>query len=199
MMDEAQYMKDRIEDQVAWYGARSRMNKIWFQRLRATSIFVSLCIPILTSLIGEKNNDTIKIVIAVAGATVAFIEGLMSLKKYQDLWTTYRVTGESLKYHRYLFETGSAPYDVPNAFKLFVQNAEGLMAAEHTNWMQLSMQKSNPPQTDRQADDQQNAQPAKSTEPANVQPNIPPASQLPAQPDTPPAGQANEEPADDQQ
>ena len=143
MIDQSQYLKDRIDDQTAWYGKKSRQNKNWYRRLRVISIIISLSIPILASLIGKspESDGKLKIVIAIAGALVALIEGLMSLNKYHDLWTTYRATGEGLKYHRYLFETETAPYDTPNAFKLFVQNAEGLMASEHTNWMQLAAEK----------------------------------------------------------
>lgn len=137
-MDHNQYLKDRIDDQIAWYGNRSRQNKNWYRRLRFISIVVALAIPILTGLLGSGKVDdsVLKIIIAVAGALIGLIEGLMGLNKYHDLWTTYRVTAEGLKYHRYLFAAGAAPYDAANAFQLFVQAAEGLMASERSNWLQ---------------------------------------------------------------
>jgi hypothetical protein len=142
MIDQSQYLKERIDDQIAWYGRKSRQNKLWYRRLRIISIIISLSIPILVGLIGKNYDDEqLKICIAVAGALVALIEGLLSLNKYQDLWSGYRATGEGLKYHRYLFEAAAAPYDVPNAFQLFVQNAEGMMATERANWIQVAAQK----------------------------------------------------------
>lgn len=149
-MTQADYIKDRIEGQIRWYELRAGRCKRWYKRLRVTSIVVSLSIPILTSLIDQpgKDNGALKIFIAVAGALVALIEGVLSLNKYHELWTGYRATSEGLKYHRYLFETGSAPYNAANAFQLFVQNAEGLMASEHTNWMQHLTEKQGAPAGD---------------------------------------------------
>ena len=146
MIDHNQYLKDRVDDQISWYDKKSRINKNWYRRLRFISITIALAIPILTSLIGSDKirEDVLKTIIAVSGALIGLIEGLMGLNKYHDLWTTYRSTAEGLKYHRFLFAAGAAPYDVPNAFPLFVQNAEALMASERANWLLTAKQNGTP-------------------------------------------------------
>lgn len=46
----------------------------------------------------------------------------------------YRTTAESLKQHKFLFETKTAPYDDSKRFGLLVQNVEGLISREHSDW-----------------------------------------------------------------
>lgn len=142
MISQSEYLKNRIDDQISWYEKKSRGNKNWYRRLRIVSIAIALSIPILTSLIGSEKieEDTLKIIIAVAGATIGLIEGLMGLNKYHDLWSTYRMAAEKLKYHRYLFEAGAAPYDGEDSFQVFVKNAEDIMASERAGWQQSSKQ-----------------------------------------------------------
>ena len=138
MTDQSQYIEKRIDEQVSWYSRKSRQAKNWYSRLRILSVIISLSIPIVVGLIGKGYDDEkLKLCIAISGALVALIEGLLSLNKYHEIWTSYRATAEGLKYHRYLFEAGASPYDVPDAFQLFVQNAEGMMATERTNWVQI--------------------------------------------------------------
>jgi hypothetical protein len=134
MLDQAQYLQQRIDDQIGWYERKSSLNKKWYRSLRILSIAIALAIPILTGFIGKGHDDELKVAISIAGACVALLEGLLSLYKFQDTWTQYRATGESLKYHKFLFETGAVPYHDARAFSLFVQNAEDLMAKERLGW-----------------------------------------------------------------
>ena len=136
MIDQAQYLQQRVDDQIDWYDNKSRWNQKWYKSLRILSIIISLSIPILSGFIGKSHDDILKVIISIAGASVALLEGLLSLYKFHENWTQYRATGENLKHHKFLFETGSAPYDGGNAFSLLVQNAEGLMAKEQSTWIQ---------------------------------------------------------------
>ena len=136
MLNEAQYLEQRIDDQIAWYGSKSRRNKACYRTLRIISIIIALSIPILTGFIGKAHDELLKVVISIAGALVALLEGLLSLYKFQENWIQYRATAESLKHHRFLFMTSAAPYHESGAFSLFVQQAEALMANERMSWVQ---------------------------------------------------------------
>jgi len=142
MLNEAQYMEQRIDDQITWYSGKSRRNKISYRTLRILSIIIALSIPILTGFIGKGHDDMMKVTISVAGALVALFEGLLSLYKYQENWIQYRSTAESLKHHKFLFETRAAPYHEAGAFSQFVQVAEALMANERMSWVQGNQSKS---------------------------------------------------------
>ncbi len=137
-MNQEQYLADRIEDQIKWYNGKSRLNKNYYRTLRVVSVMMALAIPIMSSFLDGGNVPYLKLVIAVAGALVALIEGLLQLYKFRDNWTNYRAAAESLIQHKYLFSTRTAPYNVAKPFVLFVQNAEGIMAGERIAWVKLN-------------------------------------------------------------
>ena len=136
MIDQSQYLQERIDDQINWYDMKSRRNRKWYRSVRICGIIIALSIPILSGFIGGNNDAHLKIVLSVAGAVVALLEGLLSLYKFHENWIQYRATAESLKYHKFLFITGAAPYHEADAFSLFVQHAEGVMAKEQMGWVQ---------------------------------------------------------------
>jgi len=42
--------------------------------------------------------------------SVAILEGLQQLGRYNNLWVSYRATAEQLKHGKFLFLAGSGPY-----------------------------------------------------------------------------------------
>jgi hypothetical protein len=76
----------------------------------------------------------LKIVIGILGLVVAVIAGVLALYQFQENWTAYRATCESLKQEKYLFLTKTEPYNGNDAFPLFVDRVEGLMAKERVAW-----------------------------------------------------------------
>ncbi len=137
-MNQEQYLAERIEDQIHWYNRKSRANKRAYRTLRVVSVIVALAIPIMSSFLDNGNVPYLKVAIAVSGALVALIEGLLTLYKFRDNWTSYRNAAEMLIQHKYLFITRSAPYNVARPFVLFVQNAENIMAGERIAWVKLN-------------------------------------------------------------
>jgi len=128
-------MKYRVEDQLNWYTAKSKSAQIRYKTLRVASIAISLSIPILMNLIGGKHDPFWKVIISMEAAMVALIEGVLSLYKYKDIWTSYSSTSEQLKYHKFLFKTQTTPYNSPDAFQQFVSNVESIMQAEQKGWV----------------------------------------------------------------
>jgi hypothetical protein len=47
-MDADTYLKERVEDQIAWYDRRSAFNKRWFISLRAVEIAAAATVPFLS-------------------------------------------------------------------------------------------------------------------------------------------------------
>ena len=68
---------------------------------------------------------------------IAAVTGLLSLYKFQEIWTTYRTTCESLRREKFLYLTRTDPYIEKNAFNLLVQRVEALLAKENSSWVEV--------------------------------------------------------------
>lgn len=130
------YLNERIDGQIKWYGGKSRDNKRWYYQSRTVIIVCGALIPLL---VGYANGqwEWLKYAAGALGAMVAIAEGLLSLKKYLENWTTYRSTSERLKREKllYLNKVGEdyAAGDEA-AFKQFVLKAELIMTSENQDW-----------------------------------------------------------------
>lgn len=135
-MDEKTYLKERIEDQINWYDKKSQYNQKLFNRLRLAEIAAAGLIPFLAGYISQSDSK-IKFVIGFLGVVVAIIAGIVPLFKFHEYWIEYRTTCETLKHHKYLYLTKSAPYDEENAFNVLVENIESQISKENSNWQNL--------------------------------------------------------------
>lgn len=130
------YLTERVDDQIDWYGKKSRTNKKWYYTCRTIIIVSGALIPVL---IGYAEGDLgwLKYLAGALGAVVAIAEGVMSLKKYLENWTSYRGTSERLKREKLLYQSkvGEA-YATGDeaAFKAFVMQAEQIMTSENSDW-----------------------------------------------------------------
>ena len=133
-MDEDEYIKGRVDDQINWYEGKSQRNRNAFQILRLAEVIAAALIPFLAGYV--KVHASIQIIVGILGVTVAAIAGLLSLYRFQENWVGYRATCESLKREKFLFLTHSDPYNVPEPFPAFVQASERLMSKEVDGWLQ---------------------------------------------------------------
>ena len=133
-MDQDEYIKNRVDEQIAWYARKSSANQRWFKGLRVIEIVAAAAIPLLMGYVDKL--DALKIIVGVLGLIIAVIAGVLGLYQFQENWINYRATGESLKQEKYLFLTRTEPYDGSGPFSLLVQRVEGLLAKEHSGWAQ---------------------------------------------------------------
>ena len=142
-MTEEEYLKNRIDDQIGWYGKKSTTNKKYYLWSNALIIIFAALIPFILNFDTILNVET-KFIVAALGVFTAVFTGVSALYKFQEKWTTYRITSESLKREKHLYLTRTSPYNrEANAFNLFVSNVEGLMNSEQTGWMQIINKKEN--------------------------------------------------------
>lgn len=138
-MDAEQYLHARVEDQIEWYGAKSARNQTRFKQLRLAEIAFASLIPLITILpLGEVPG---KIVVAALGAAVAVIAGVISLFKFQENWVQYRAAAEALRREKFMFLTGSGPYEGENRLQVLVGRVEAVLGAEHEKWVQYQAPK----------------------------------------------------------
>lgn len=147
-MTPAEYIEKRLDEQIGWYNRRSTSYQKKYKNLRKIELVGAALIPLLSGLAvsvpnmlgggtnsGAVNTGTIiTIIVALMGAAIAVIAGLLGLGRYQELWFEYRATCENLTREKLLYQTRVEPYNDANAFSLLVQRAEALMSRENTNW-----------------------------------------------------------------
>ncbi len=140
-MNSEEYLEKRLQEQIDWYDAKSLASQRVFKLLRATEIVAAALIPFLSGI--SISNPSFRlvgtVVVGILGMAVTIIAGFLSLGQYQENWTEYRTTCESLMKEKFLFETGVEPYNGEDAFPLLVQRVETLASKENTNWAQYIM------------------------------------------------------------
>src|SRR5689334_16329713 len=97
-------VRRRLDDQIDWYGRRSRHNQRWFKRLKVGQIVLAAAIP-AAAAVGAGSAP-----LAVGGALIVVLEGLQQLEQYQQNWVGYRATCEQLVHERQLYEAQAGPY-----------------------------------------------------------------------------------------
>lgn len=120
----------RVQDQIAWYDAKSQLNQRWFKGLKVCQIVTAAAIPVAASV-----SAPIWLV-GGGGAFIVVLEGLQQLQQYQQNWTTYRATCEQLKHEQFLFRARAGPYDdAPNPEALLAERVESFVSQEHAAWV----------------------------------------------------------------
>ena len=174
------YLINRLGDQLIWYDNKSSYFKRKWEKYRKIVIILSASIPFLVGLIGlnicetESANDKVdiamKIIVGIAGVTIAVLEGFNSLFKSQELYIDYRVTSEQLKQEFSYFLGRGGDYvglEGEAAFSKLVGNAEVLMANQNNRWSEVTKQK----EKAEMADEIQNAMKSFMDEHKVVEPN----------------------------
>lgn len=140
-MNESDYFKERLDDQIAWYDAKSQSNQKSFKRLRVCEIVLACSLPILVGL-PESTMPYATAIAGLFGVAIAILSSVLALYKFEENWIEYRNTCESLKHQRFLYMTRSEPYHDTDAFNRLVSCVEGLISKENSNWSQTVRQKS---------------------------------------------------------
>lgn len=135
-MTEEEYIKSRVDDQIQWYSNKASANKLLHHWTKGIIFVFSAAIPLLTGLTNVC-SDLKDFIVGLLGALIAILSGLSGLLKFQEKWTEYRTTSETLKHEKILFQTKTGPYnEAEQPFKLLVTRSENLVSKEHSAWSQ---------------------------------------------------------------
>jgi len=135
-MNEEKYISSRLDDQIGWYDQKSQSAQCWFKWLRGAEILAAAVIPLIAGF--AKAPFPVTLVVGILGASIAIISAAISLNQFQENWTEYRTTCESLKHEKFLYLTKSEPYQEEEPFRLFVQRVESLISKENSAWSQYT-------------------------------------------------------------
>ncbi len=137
-MEEEEYLKNRLDDQIDWYDRKSIQNQKTYKMLQLILIVSAASIPFISGYVDKLVY--LQYLLGAIGVLIAAITAIISLYKFQETWTAYRTTCESLRHEKYLYLTKSNPYIGKNAFNLLVQRVEMLISQENSSWAEI-MQK----------------------------------------------------------
>jgi hypothetical protein len=128
----------RLIEEQAWYSQKSRAARAAFKRIKVTEIIAAAIIPFLTG----HTWPGVTYLIGGLGVLITILEGLLHLNQYQENWTNYRNTAESLKHEKFLFLAQVGPYAaVANPRAVLAERVEALISQENSQWV-AALQKS---------------------------------------------------------
>ncbi|WP_163935930.1 DUF4231 domain-containing protein [Paraferrimonas sp. SM1919] len=135
-MNDDEYITSRVDNQIGWYDKKSQSAQCWFKWLRGAEIIAAASIPLIAGFATEPFPVTL--VVGLLGASIAVISALISLNQFQENWTEYRTTCESIKHEKFLYMTKAEPYHEGEPFPRFVQRVESLISKENSAWAQYT-------------------------------------------------------------
>ncbi len=139
-MNEEEYLKQRVDDQISWYSKKSSSNQKWFKRIRFLEIYLSASLVLLAVFL---DNSVMKYGSAIIETILTILSGIIGLNKFQENWIQYRTTAEWLKKEKYLFITKSGAYREDKNFSDFVITVENELSKEHSQWAKCMTTKEN--------------------------------------------------------
>lgn len=142
-MDEQEYLKSRLDDQIAWYDKKSQAAQRRYKQLRTFEIVGAATVPLLAAY--ADTSIAVRAALGLLGVLLAVGAGLLSLHNYHERWLEYRTICETLRHEKYVFVTRTDPYDGPEPFKLLVQRVESLISKENSAWAQTTRTATSPP------------------------------------------------------
>ena len=134
MIDEAEYIKERADDQIRWYSEKGSKNKMLYYSSKIIEIFSTSMIILLVNFV---DNDYSKYAISLFSLVVAISISISHIFKFHENWISYRTTSESLKHEKNIYIAGCPPYNSEDSFCLFVENIESLISRENSEWKRV--------------------------------------------------------------
>ena len=139
-MGPQEYLQERVEQQLAWYGKKSAGNKSRYQILRLLQISLGILVSA-----GGVYADAIPHgawLLSGFGVLISLSAAWETVFDHQNNWVRYRRIKEELKREKILYATASGPYrreaaqidGAEASFTLFVERVEGLLSEEVEQW-----------------------------------------------------------------
>ena len=128
----------RLVDQQNWYSQKSRSARITYKRIKIAEILAAAIIPFLSGHAFQGSTY----VIGGLGVLITILEGILHLNQYQENWTNYRNTAESLKHEKFLYLARAGVYaGAADARAMLAERVEALISQENSQWV-AALQKS---------------------------------------------------------
>jgi Protein of unknown function (DUF4231) len=131
--------QQRLEDQIAWYDAKSTAAQRTYKRLKILQLLSAAAVPVTAAA------DAVTWVIVGLGCLVLILEGLQQLGQYHENWINYRATSQALKREKYLYLAGAGPYaQAAKPDRTLAERVEGLASQEYGRWAEAREERGHP-------------------------------------------------------
>jgi uncharacterized protein DUF4231 len=128
---------ERLEEEIVWYDRKSLVNQRIFKRMKIIEIVAAALIPFIASF----RFPQAAWVTGGLGVLITVLEGMLHLNQYQQNWSAYRSTCESLKHEKYTYLGKAAPYaGVADPHALLTERIESLVSQGHAKWASIQQQ-----------------------------------------------------------
>ena len=104
-MDEKDYLRDRVDQQIEWYDTKSKKAKRRNTICKTIVILVAALIPFVANFTSQ--NLIFKIAISCLGVVITITEGISNFNKFSELWIEYRTVCETLRHEKYMYDIQS--------------------------------------------------------------------------------------------
>ncbi|EAR16131.1 DUF4231 domain-containing protein [Robiginitalea biformata] len=136
-MNEEQFMRDRVDDQLNWYRKKSTRNKKYHMLFSGIIIVSGSLIPLVAGY-SQWNSQFDGLLVACLGVLTAMATGIAALYKFQEKWLSYRTAAEALLREKILYQTRTRAYaGNREAYALFVSNVEDILSNENRGWNEI--------------------------------------------------------------
>ena len=134
-MQSDQYLKERVNDQIAWYNTNSSNNKFYYVTTKVVLTISAAIIPALTAYM--DNNTAVKISIGVLSVLMAILANINGIFRFKENWVQYRIICESLQIEKQLYLADAGKYkNSKDKDSLFVEIIEGLLQNGNRQWQE---------------------------------------------------------------
>lgn len=141
-MEPEEYIRNRVDNQIQYFGIAAAKNKKWFYVISILKIVLSLVLCIGSAIYGKGSGESI--IVSVVSGVLALLESLMILFKSNEKWIIYREASEKLKKEKNLFLTMTGSYysmSKEDAFNTFTQKIEFILDETNSQWKGIESKK----------------------------------------------------------
>lgn len=137
---ELYYIEHRWYKEWSYYDKRATEAKRSYQRLQLMIGVLSAGVPVLVSIqaVDNRLNFMLYLITIVISFAVAAASAIEQVRKYGDMWRSYRAAAEELHREKALYDVKSGSYRrSTNPFLLFVERCEEVIGKQNGAWSAL--------------------------------------------------------------
>lgn len=132
------FIKNRYNTELLWYDNKSIGYKKTYRTMQWIMIIFSSLTPILI-LISDTDEKLIPVIVSLL---VVITSTAIQTFKLQENWLNYRKSAENMRQEYSIFKTSTGYYsDIVDKEKYFVEQIEGIISRENSNWLKFSKKK----------------------------------------------------------
>lgn len=141
-LDIAQYISDRVEDQLTYFDANAMKNQKYFRLIKTIQIVSNITTSILIGLAFIYSTYITELALAAFFSSIVVLATYQweEFQNYGAKWEKFRLVAENLKSEKFLFLTGSAQYknlDKVNSCLIFVERIENIIKNTDISYFSL--------------------------------------------------------------